>query len=476
MTRLIHEKPGNGSSQHAIKTMLAFWGPTPPGLGRNAYLEAVNSELGVPANPSVQDGNTYGEKISAALGARDLPDVLSAPAWEIGKIPRFSDAVKALFADLTEYLRGDAVEAYPMLATLPTAAWQYSVWGGQVAAIPFPTDGPFPWALFYRKDLADRAGLAAPRTIEELYAFGRKLTAPSLGVWAFGEIFEVIQMLFKCPGAKGGWRRKRGGGLECKYEIPEFRQALEFTARLFGDGMVHPDLVASRGGDAAQLFDSGKIVAYQNGLGAWRGAQSEQPKVTPAFNMQPMPLFSAVGGDPLAWGSDEPIFYSFVKKGLGRERTQEILRVLDWCAAPFGSTEYELNAYGVEGLHFTRAADGSPVPTEMGRKELAGQYSVIGGRAPVVVATADVPRFVPDLFAYERATIKFMEDDPFKGIKVTLPSRNAMNVDSTEDKLKDVIRGRRPIGELGQIVREWANGGGDETRAFLEKTLDEHGR
>ena len=38
----------------------------------------------------------------------------------MAKLPRFTDAVKALFEDLTPTSQGDAVKAYPMLATFPT--------------------------------------------------------------------------------------------------------------------------------------------------------------------------------------------------------------------------------------------------------------------------------------------------------------------------------------------------------------------
>ena len=476
-SRLVQATSGRpGSSGQIVKTMSAYWGPTPPGLGRNSFLDAINDQLGVTINPSVQDGNGYADKLSAILGARDVPDLLSAPAWEIDKIPRFSQAVKALFADLTPFLKGDAIDSYPMLGTLPTAAWQYAVWGGRVAAIPFPPDGPFPWALFYRKDLTDHAGVATPATIDGLYDFGKRMTNPSRGVWAFGNVFDMVQMFFKCPHGKGGWRKKSGGGLEFKYEIPEYRQALEFTARLYKEGLVHPDIVASKGGDAAQLFNAGKMIAYEDGLGAWRGTQSEQAKVTPGYNMQPMPIFSAVGGEPLAWGGTEPIFYTFVKKGLGQGRTEGLLRVLNWCAAPFGCKEYELGAYGVEGKHFTRAADGSPVPTDLGRREIAGQYTSLGGRVPAVVGTADVPNFVQDLLGYLRATIQYLEPDLFTGIKLELPANYSRLLVTTEDKINDVLRGRRPLGDLDPIVKEWRTTGGDEGRAFLEKTLASNGR
>jgi putative aldouronate transport system substrate-binding protein len=189
-----------------------------------------------------------------------------------------------------------------------------------------------------------------------------------------------------------------------------------------------------------------------------------------------MAIFSAVGGEPLAWGGADPIFYTFVKKGLGKERTEELLRVLNWCAAPFGSKEYELNLYGVEGQHFTRALDGSPVPTDLGRKELAGQYTLLGGRVPAVVGTADVPHFVQDLLGYLRSTVRYLEPDLFAGIKLELPANYSRVLVPTEDKINDVLRGRRPLSDLDQIVVEWRNTGGDEGRAFLEKTLADNAR
>lgn len=474
LVRAVKTKPG--SSGRPIKAMMAGWGPTPPGLGRNAYLDAVNAALGVPIDPSVQDGMVFSQKLSAILGARDVPELLSAPRWEIDKIPRFAQAVKALFEDLTEHLKGTAVEAYPLLATLPTEAWQYAVWGGKLAAVPYPTDGPFPWAMFYRKDLTDKLGIAPPTTIDELIAFGKKTTKSDKGVWAFGACFHMIQMYFKCPGAQTGWRKKPGGGLVHKYELPEYKQAIEFTRRLHVEGLVHPDVLASNGADAKTLFNGGKMLMTQDGVGAWRGTQSEQSKIKPDFNVQPLPIFSAVGGDPLAWTEESPIFYTFVKKGLGKERTQEILRVLDWIAAPFGTEEDQLRQYGVEGKHFTRASDASPMQTELGRKEIGNQYNLLGGRVPSVVGTADVPHFVEDLLAYSRATYKFKEPNPFEGLKLEFPPNYSKIITTTEDKMNDVIRGRRPVSDVQQIVEEWRRTGGDEGRAFFEKALADNGR
>src|SRR5262245_61133151 len=58
LVQAITTKPG--SSGKTAKAMTPWWGPTPPGLGNNSYLDAVNTALGVPVDFTVQDGVTYG--------------------------------------------------------------------------------------------------------------------------------------------------------------------------------------------------------------------------------------------------------------------------------------------------------------------------------------------------------------------------------------------------------------------------------
>lgn len=464
----ISEKPGAGGP--AVRAMTPGWGPAPPSGANNAYLVAVNAELGTPVEFSVQDGNTYAEKLNALLAARDVPDLLCVPGWEVDKLPRFSDAAKALFEDLTPYLQGGNVGPYPMLATLPTGAWRNSCWNERLMAIPNPTDNPFPWVLFHRKDLLDAAGAKVPAAIDELMAVGKQVTNPGKGVWAFDDIFAMVQMLHKVPGSKGGWRLKTDGTPEHKFETPEFKAAAEFMAQVYRAGLVHPDLVASKGADAKQLFQSGKILFKQDGMGMWQPMQAEQQKGNPAFDVQPVPLFSATGGDPLAWGDDEPISYTFVKKGLGKARIEEILRVVNWCSAPFGTSEYNLREFGVEGRHHTRTADG-PAKTELGFKEIQNQYFFVSGRSPVVQPTPQTPKYVPDMLAYANATVKYLEKDPWDGMKFEFPARYKAAIEPTEDKITDVLRGRRPMADLDVIAAEWRAAGGDEAREMLGNAL-----
>jgi putative aldouronate transport system substrate-binding protein len=87
-----------------------------------------------------------------------------------------------------------------------------------------------------------------------------------------------------------------------------------------------------------------------------------------------------------------------------------------------------------------------------------------------------VPHFVADQLAYARATYRYREEDPFRGIKLEFPPNYSRVLVPTEDKLNDIVRGRRPLGDLAQIVHEWRVSGGDEGRAFFEKVLADNGR
>jgi putative aldouronate transport system substrate-binding protein len=476
-TRLVDavsEKPGRGGQ--AIKAITPAWGPAPPGLGQSAYLEAINARLGVPVDFSIQDGNTYADKLNAMLAARDVPDMLCVPSWEVAKLPRFSDAVKVLFEDLTDRLKGDAVDAYPMLATFPTTAWRKAVWNDRLMSIPNPTDNPFPWILMSRKDLLDAASLKAPTTIDELYEVGKKVTDPAKGVWAFDDIFAMVQMFYKVAGSKEGWRRRSDGTPEFKYETPEFRSAVEFMSKLYRDGLVHPDVVASKGADSKLLLASGKILFKQDGMGAWQPLQAQYQKITPTLNIQPVPVFSATGGDPLVWGADEPISFTFIKKGLPRDRVEELLRVSNWCSAPFGTNEFLLREYGVEGKHYTKRADGAPIKQDLAFKEIQNQYFFISGRSPVVQPTPDTPNYVKDMLGYSNAMVKFLEKDPWEGLKLEFPAKFKATLVPTEDKITDILRGRRPLSDLDAVVKEWRTNAGDETREFMAKALSDAGR
>lgn len=458
-----------------ITASTPWWGPAPPSA--NKLVEAVNADMGATINFTVQDGNTYGDKLNAMLGARDVPDLTCIPGWEIAKLARFSEAVPALFEDLGPFLTGGEVNAYPMLAGLDTGAWQDSVWGGKLMGVPFPVDAPYPSVLFYRKDVADERGIAAPTTLDELYEFGKKFTNPGKGEWAFGDIWLEVQQICGAGGSENGWIKQADGKVVHRHELPEYKQAIEFMARLYAEKLIHPDLAGSDGGDVTTLFKGGKIFMYATGGGSWKETWKPAVAVNPKFNMQGVKVFgSEKGRNPVRWRTRPGVMWTFIKKGQGQERVQELLRVLNYTAAPFGTKEWELQNFGVEGTHFKRDSAGAPATNDLFTKEFANQYIFLGGRPPVVVGGPDIPTYAADFVNWGNDAAQYLETNPWDGIKVEVPSSQAAIEQPTADKVTDILRGRAPVSSYDKVLSDWRAGGGDAARDFYAKVLADNGR
>ncbi len=452
-----------------VSAITPLWSAIPPGLGKNSYFEANNERIGAPIRFNILNGNDYGDKLGPILAAGNVPELLCIPGWNISSLTRFGQAADKLFEDLTPHLAGDNVSAYPMLANLPTRAWAYGVWNHQLKAVPFPSDG-FPWMMMYRKDILDQLGAEPPKNADDLLALGKQLTDAKAGRWAFGSVADEIHRAFGVPGR---WIKDPSGKLVNKIETPQLEESVAFIRRLFQSGYVHPQVVANAGEDG--LFEGGKYLIRQNGLGGWVGSLLQQQTVNPKYNPQPVMPFAHDGGTPITWGGDPAGIFTFVKKGLGADRVKELLGVMNYTSAPFGTEEYQLYTYGVEGKHYTKQPSGAPKLTTLGQKEVAVTYTFLGGR-PTAITESEYPGYVQSMSAWQNAAAKVREKNLFEGIRVEEPAKMAALNQPFDDALQDIYRGRKPVSYLKTAIKQWQDNGGNEGRDFYAKVLSDNGR
>ena len=470
LVRVFPQVRGKGTQ---FTVMSPLWGSPP--AGNNAYYKAIAERTGTPLKWNVQDGNTYPDKMTAILGAADVPDVLVIPGWILQSTPRMSDAVAKLFADLTPVLKGDISGRWPMLANIGTDAWQLSVWGGQLKSIPFVSQ-PFTNYFFYRKDLFDQLGLAPPKNADDLLQLGKSITDPGKGRWAFGDLWQrgggAIAQVFAIPGRRN-WIKDPSGKLVHAMETPQYTEAIAFARKLFDAKVMHPD-AANQSLDTKQLFESGKILIYSDGTGSTTEAYARQLPVNPSFRMELIPPFAHDGGTPTVRGSDPAAFFTFLKKGMAQDKIEEYLNVADWCSAPFGTEEAMLLQYGVEGTHYKRSAGGTPEYTAQGTKD-AGvpTYTFLGGRPPAVTES-QYPNYVQAQTTWYNTAIKHLDKDLFAGLRIEEPAALQQAGQPVVDKVNDIIFGRRPVSDVQQIIKEWRAQGGDAGRAFFEKIVKDN--
>ncbi|GAB3932680.1 extracellular solute-binding protein [Kribbella albertanoniae] len=469
LKRAVPNKPVTSGKE--VTAMTPLWGPAPPGLGSNSYFDANNERIGAPVRFNIVDGAAYLDKLGPLLAAGNVPELTVMMGWMASNITRFSQAADKLFEDLTPYLAGDKAKEFPMLANLPTRAWAYGVWNNQLKAVPYPGTG-IPWALFYRKDLFDQHGVQAPKNMDDVLALGKQLTDAKVNRWAFGAMVPEVARAFRAP---AGWHKDSAGNLKHQIETTEYEESVAFNRRLFQSGYVHPTVIANPSADVKPLFEGGQVLMYQDGPGSWAEALQRQLPINPKFNMQAVLPFAHDGGEPIVWKGEPAGIFTFVKKGLGEARIKELLGVLNYTASPFGTEEAVMCAYGQEGKHYVKEASGAPKLTALGAKEVANTYIFLGGR-PAVISESQYPGYVEAMHAWEKACVKYAQEKPFEGIRVEQPSKLAALSQPFDDKVQDILRGRRPVSDLKVALAEWRKNGGDEGREFFAKVLTDNGR
>nr|WP_062334870.1 extracellular solute-binding protein [Herbidospora sakaeratensis] len=466
---LVKAAPGKGG---VYKAMVPTWSPLPAPLGENSYYDAVNKDLGATIDFNYLDGMTINDKLPTLLAGGDVVDVTTLPGWALAAVPDYARAVDGLFEDLTPYLAGDVSAKYPGLSAIPTTAWQYSVFGGKLKAVPAWPAPQFGWVLFHRKDLWEELGQGAPKNADELLAMGKAVTDASKDRWAFSDIFPMMEEIFRAPRK---WR-KEGGTLVNRYETPEYAAAVEWMRKAVDAGLVHPNVLSAKSAaDDKELFKSGQVLVKSDGFSFWTETLIQVGKEQPDFWMEPLPVFGADGGKPEYRMNQDPS-YTFIKKGTPKEKVEELLAIFDYLSAPFGTQEQLLFNNGVEGTHFTRDDKGAPQVTELGPKEIVGSYVWLGGRVDPIFESQAHPDYVRAATAWWNAAVTVRHQDPFDGIRVEEPGDFTAAAKPFEDKVVDIIRGRRGLDTLQQAITEWKAGGGDAGREFYMKVLTENGR
>jgi putative aldouronate transport system substrate-binding protein len=461
----VAKPPGSGAT---YKAMTPLWGTIPPTSG-NKYYEAVNAMLGAKIEFQITDGNTYGDKLATVLASKkDVPDWVCVPTWVLP--PRFgSEIVGNVFQDLTPYLAGDKVKQYPNLANIPSDAWKFCVFNGKLYGLPFP-GGIITDAIFYRKDVLDKLGITVDvKNGDDLLALAKELTDAKAGRWGAEDLW-VSSTIIHGVVPKDGWKLV-GGKLMHRVETPEYRAALEWNAKLFASGVVHPDAVAGQDADSKKRFQSGKSLIMNDGLGGWNEALRDNLATNPKYWQQPFEAFAADGGKPVLFKGNPTNIFSFLKKTDDKKKITELLAIANVLAAPFGTAEQDLITNGVEGVHYKRNGAGLPVPTALAAKELQPTYIFLVD-GPIVESHVQYPGYVKAASLWQSSAAKYVVDPMFYGQQISPPQRFASLAKPFEDLEKDISRGRKSLKDLDAAVKTWKASGGDDLRAFYQKILD----
>lgn len=455
-------KPASGGT---ITALTQNSGVFPPAVERNAYWQELNNRLGAQLNMILASGADFPNKRATILAGGDLPDFT-----QITPMPQLPKVLASEFQDLSEFLSGDAIKDYPSLANIPTQSWRSSVYNGGIYGIPTHR-GVAGAIMLSREDVRRDKGLTGEiSTGDDFLELCRELTDAKNNRWATTEPLSILLFLQEMLGAPNAWREE-GGRFTNTFETGETERAIDILTTMWREGLFYPDAFASPR-RPIELIGTGTVSLINYGYSTWHAILLDYLPGNPKLEIGAIPPPRFDGGGLASKFLDSGIFSITAIKKQSKERTKELLRVADWIAAPFGSSENLFREYGIEGKHYT-LDNGNPIPTSTGKTEVRVPTGLIAQRT-LVLYEPGVPDAVKAQHAYQTATVPRGLPLPTVGLfSDTDVSKGAALTKSLRDVIADIVQGRKKLSDWKTAVADWKRQGGDAIRAEYEQSFQQ---
>lgn len=475
LVRSVSTPPGKGGE---VTLMTYTINAPPPAVEQNAAWQEINRQLNVNLKLPLINLQDYNTKLNVVISGTDLPDIMRMTTLQASFVRNEPEFMAQKCVDLTSYLSGDAVKDYPNLANFPSYVWPNAVVGNKLYAVPtiMGYDG---MGLHIKQAVFDDLGISSEvKDTDDFMRVAKAVTRPG-DRWALGTNTAgyptPVPWFLQIFGAPNQWRND-GGKLTRDYETAEYRAAVAYTRSLWDAGVIHPDLPTFSGNQGAQLWYGGKIVMWLNGMApfllAWDRATAADPQFKPRI-MLPF------GHD----GQSAPVHFLgsgagalIVLKRAPDERVRELLGILNFLAAPFGTSEQLLVRYGVQDVDFSFDSAGNPVVNQTGVQELYVPWANAVSPPPALydATSSEAPQV---MYAAEKALISMGLKNPVVGLySQTDADKSATLNQKFNDGVAQIVFGRENISTFDQLVSDWRAGGGEQIRTEYQQALQTSGR
>lgn len=471
--KLYEAPPGAGKDV----TALAIIGSVvPPPVTSNSYWQELNNRLNANLKFNWAPTGDYKSKLTVVVAGGDLPDYLQirVAIGDLAQTPQALKALKAKCADLTEFLAGDKIKNYPALGNITPRSWQSCLFNGGIYAIPVQSSTMIV-TTFTREDLLAERGLSSQVTSShEFLELCKALTDAKKNKWATAAPLNLlynIQEVFDTPNR---WQQTEGR-FQCEFESDGMKRCLDFMNQMFKAGVFHPDSFGSTATDKVKVwFDNGTISLFNTGSTGYLSYMKNGRKLNPKYDVGAIAPYDADGSAGRTF-SGPNIFSITALKKASKARIEELLRIADYLAAPFGTDEHLFRAYGVDGTHF-RFEGANPVDIEGKTTERGLPVGYIC-KPPTVLYSPEFPERVKEQHEFETNALKNVKNNDAVGLYSDANAslwptlnKNMQNVQN------DIIQGRASLSEWDDAVKKFRADGGDKIRAELEGAYaDTHG-
>nr|MDT0661960.1 extracellular solute-binding protein [Micromonospora sp. DSM 115978] len=456
----VNDTVGDGSE---VTAMVITYGAPPKPVEGNRFWQAINNALNVNLKVVVVPDAEYGQKMTTLMASGDdLPDIIMFSQLAL---PRSHEFIQSRCADISDLVGGDAVKAYPNLANIPTRAWQaMGRIDGRIFGVPLERPAPGN-SLFVNRTALDQIGVRKDWTTDQFLTAMKQLTGGRRwGIGGSKPLFGGLGAVAYHAGSLGapnGWQ-VQDGALISTLTTPQFEEALGVMRRLAEAGSYHPDSLSISSTDLQTFWHNGTVTSITDGFGSV--ALNTLSKIDNRFTLD---LGRPYGPNATPWRGSGYFGHVAFKKS-DPERVKLLLRICDYLSAPFGTAEFELANYGVEGVHFTKDAGGIKT-TELYKVENNTNLPVkYLGVAPAVLYLPGFPAAARAVHDWEKAVLPRAVADPALGLRSAAQTSKGAELNQiVGDAVSAVVFGRKPASAWKEAVAQWRQTGGDKVAEEL---------
>jgi putative aldouronate transport system substrate-binding protein len=472
--RSVSQTLGSGSSVTAFVQPLQ---PPPTPLEQNPAWQEVNRQLGAQFNFNMVPVADYRAKLTTLMAGGDLPDLINVFRG-INGIANLPPFLSTQCADLSPYLAGDAIKDYPNLAAIPTFAWRNSgsIINGHIYMVPVERYAPGTLMLKNARIYDSEIGANhVPKDADDLKRILQQLNRPSEGRYATGAYQGVafnVDYYAAAFGAPNNWKVDSSGNFVKAFETAEYRAAAAYARDLVALGVYHPNSLTNTSIKQGETdFVARKLAIFISSFGnPWNDVWRQARSLGEPFEILFVPPFPANSGGRAAHFLGLGFQSATALKKASPERVKELLRILNYLAAPFGSQEDLLLTAGLVGTDYSLDPNANPVLTDRGNadaNQVPWKYVM---QRPQVMYLPDIPNYARTLYDVEHALIPIGVVDPSLGLYSPTASSKGVTADQTwYENLADIIAGRRPMSDYDGLLKDWQNTAGNQVRKELQQ-------
>jgi putative aldouronate transport system substrate-binding protein len=481
------DPPGKGSVINAFTLKLSANPATP--YEQNPAWQETQRQLNATVNFNSPLQADYLARIATIMAGSDLPDLmLFNGGLNVGptNVPNLAQFLEQSMADLTPYLGGDAAKDYPFLAAIPTYAWTNSgcAYNGKLYMWPLQRYLPGT-ALIKNVDMWNQEfGVDyMPKNADDFKRMLLQVTNPGAGRYGLGGsagvvsggalgLQSVLRLFPSIFGAPNNWRQD-GSSLVKDYETPEYRESILYLRDLVSSGVFFPDSLTNPSGPTTQSFPTGKAAMTIASFGVtWTSMYTALQSIKPAVNWLPLAPFAAHDGAKPVHHLGPGFLVTLGLKKAPPERLKELLGIVDWLTAPFGSAEDLLLTYGIPGVDHTVDESGRPVATPRASPDVDAVGWKYVSQRPQVMTWPAWPDYAKVAYDFEHVAIPVGIADPTLGVVSQMNFARGVQINQVfTDAMGDIVLGRRQAADFDQLVKDWQNSGGSQIRTELQRGL-----